>query len=53
MENVGGDVVRCLEVVYPDADVNIEIINRWEDIHNKCMAKAGYRLAALLNDIFK
>lgn len=53
VENVGGDVVRCLEVVYPDADVNIEIINRWEDIHNKCMAKAGYRLAALLNDIFK
>ena len=52
-ENVGEDVVRCLEVFYPDAPVKIEMINRYEDVHNKCMAKAGYRLAALLNDIFK
>lgn len=52
-ENVGEDVVRCLEVVNPEAKVEVETTNRYEDIHNKCMAKAGYRLAALLNDIFK
>ena len=52
-ENVGEDVVRCLEVFYPDASVKVEMVNRYEDVHNKCMAKAGYRLAALLNDIFK
>jgi hypothetical protein len=53
-ENVGEDVVRCLEVVYPGVElITVEVHNRYEDIHNKCMAKAGYRLAALLNDIFK
>lgn len=53
-ENVGEDVVRCLEVVYPGVVlITVELHNRYEDIHNKCMAKAGYRLAALLNDIFK
>lgn len=52
VENVGEDVVRCLEVIYPGAEVKSEIINRYEDIHNRCMAKAGYRLAKLLNDIF-
>lgn len=52
-ENVGEDVVRCLEVVNPEIQVTVETVNRFEDIHNKCMAKAGYRLAALLNDIFK
>jgi hypothetical protein len=41
-------------VVYPGVElITVEVHNRYEDIHNKCMAKAGYRLAALLNDIFK
>lgn len=52
-ENVGEDVVRCLEVIYPDAMLKTEIAHRYEAIHDKCMAKAGYRLAALLNSIFK
>ena len=52
-ENVGEDVVRCLEVIYPNALIKTEIEHRYEDINDKCMAKAGYRLAALLNEIFK
>ena len=53
-ENVGEDIVCCLEVIYPGVElITVEIHNRYEDIHNKCMAKAGYRLAALLNGIFK
>ena len=51
-ENVGEDVVRCLEVIYPNALIKTEIEHRYEDINDKCMAKAGYRLAALLNEIF-
>lgn len=51
-ENVGEDVVRCLKVIYPDVLIPTEIEHRYEDINDKCMAKAGYRLAALLNDIF-
>ena len=53
VENVGEDVVRSLEVFYPDALVKTEMINRYEDLNDKCMAKAGFRLAALLNEIFK
>ena len=53
VENIGEDVVTCLGVMSPNARVSIEDKERLEDIHNKCMAKAGYRLAALLNDIFK
>ena len=53
VENVGEDVVTCLGVMSPNARVSIEDKERMEDIHNRCMAKAGYRLAALLNDIFK
>ena len=51
-ENVGEDVVRCLEVVYPNAEVSPIDQNNYEYLYDKCMAKAGYRLAALLNDIF-
>ena len=52
-ENVGEDVVYCLKEIYPEAEVTNETVYRYEDINNRCMAKAGYRLAALLNDIFK
>ena len=52
-ENVGEDVVRCLKVIYPDVLIPTEIEHRYEDINDKCMAKAGYRLAALLNAIFE
>lgn len=52
-ENVGEDVVRCLEVVSPSAEVSMTDYNNYEYLYDKCMAKAGYRLAALLNDIFK
>ena len=51
-ENVGEDVVRCLEVISPNVLVKTEIEHRYENINDKCMAKAGYRLAALLNEIF-
>ena len=53
VENVGEDAVHCLEKITADAVIPTELVNRYEDIHNKCMAKAGYRLSALLNDIFK
>ena len=52
-ENVGEDVVRCLEVVYPGAEVSMTDYNNYEYLYDKCIAKAGFRLAALLNDIFK
>ena len=53
VENVGQDVVFGLGVFSPNALISAEDKERMEDIHNRCMAKAGYRLAALLNDIFK
>ena len=53
VENVGKDVVFGLGVFTPNAAISVENKERMEDIHNRCMAKAGYRLAALLNDIFK
>lgn len=52
-ENVGEDVVRCLEVISPGTEVSMTDYNNYEYLYDKCMAKAGYRLAALLNDIFK
>lgn len=51
-ENVGEDVVRSLEVFSPDALIKSEMVHRYEALHDKCMAKAGYRLAAILNEIF-
>lgn len=51
-ENVGEDVVRSLAVFYPDALIKSEMVHRYETLHDKCMVKAGYRLAALLNEIF-
>ena len=42
-----------LDEVYPNAEVSMISVNNYEYLFDKCMAKAGYRLAALLNDIFK
>ena len=53
VENVGEDVVRALETFQPGAVVPAQMNERQEPVHERCMAKAGYRLAALLNDIFK
>ena len=53
LENVCKDVIYTLGIFSPNALLSSEEKERMEDIHNKCMAKAGYRLAALLNDIFK
>lgn len=36
----------------PDATIRTEIINAYEVIHEKCLARAGCHLAVLLNDIF-
>ena len=52
-ENVGEDVVRALKDFPMGQSVPTNIIQRYEEVHVKCMAKASYRLAALLNDIFK
>ena len=53
VENVGEDVVRALETFQPGAVVPAQMNERQEYVHNRCMAKAAYRLAALLNEIFK
>ena len=53
VENVGEDVVRTLETFQPGATVPAQMNERQEYVHNRCMAKAAYRLAALLNEIFK
>lgn len=53
VENAGEDVVRALEDFYSDNEIPIKITMQYEYLHTKCMAKAAYRLAALLNDIFK
>ena len=53
VENVGEDVVRALETFQPGAVVPAQMNERQEPVHERCMAKAAYRLAALLNDIFK
>ena len=52
-ENVGEDVVRALKDFQPGESVRTKVIQLYEYNHVKCMAKASYRLAALLNDIFK
>ncbi len=53
VENGGEDVVRALAHFNTGELVANQTIHRHEYNHTKCMAKAGYRLAALLNDIFK
>ena len=53
VENVGEDVIRTLEVYKPEETIPTQTIQTYEFLHTKCMAKAAYRLAALLNDIFK
>ncbi len=53
LENVGEDVLFGLGIFSPNRAISVEEKERMEDIHNKCIAKASYRLAALLNDIFR
>lgn len=49
-----GRVTRsALEGMETDVVLNRKEINLHEAYHEQCLAKAGYRLAALLNDIFK
>ena len=52
-ENSGEDVVRALQYFNTGEPVPTNVIQRHEFNHTKCMAKAAYRLAALLNEIFK
>ena len=51
--NVGEDVIRALKDISNGETVPTNVIQTYEFLHTKCMVKAGYRLAALLNDIFK
>ena len=53
VENCGEDVVRALKDFNTGAIVPITVNHTYEFNHTKCMAKAAYRLAALLNEIFK
>ena len=52
-ENSGEDVMRALPYFNTGEPVPTHVIQLHEFNHTKCMAKAAYRLAALLNDIFK
>ena len=53
VENGGEDVLRALEHFNNGEPVPAQVTNSHEYNHTRCMAKAAYRLAALLNDIFK
>ncbi len=53
VENGGEDVVRAIKALNTGAPVPTQVVLTHEFNHTKCMAKAAYRLAALLNDIFK
>ena len=53
VENGGEDVVRALKYFNTGEPVPTHVIQLHEFNHTKCMAKAAYRLAALLNEIFK
>lgn len=53
VENGGEDVVRALPYFNTKELVPTQTVQIQEYNHTKCVAKAGYRLAALLNDIFK
>lgn len=53
VENGGEDVVRALPHLHTTELIPTQVIQLYEFNHTKCMAKAGYRLAALLNDVFK
>ena len=53
VENGGEDVVRALPHFNTTELVPTQVVQLHEYNHTKCVAKAGYRLAALLNDIFK
>lgn len=44
---------KALEGMDEDVVINRKQLNLFESTHEQCIAKAGYRLAALLNDIFK
>ncbi len=56
VEQGGRDVLYALKDFYTGGngdEVRIKVVLQYEYLHTKCLAKAGYRLAALLNDIFK
>ena len=53
VENGGEDVVRALQHFNTKELVPTQVVQIHEYNHTRCVAKAGYRLAALLNDIFK
>lgn len=56
VEEGGRDVLYALKDFYTGGngdEVRIKVLLNYEYLHTKCLAKAGYRLAALLNDIFK
>ena len=51
------DMARQCILVYrwasPDCELSLEAVNGLEPVQDLCLARAGFRLAALLNDIFK
>ena len=56
VEQGGREVLCALKDFYTGGngdEIRVKVIMEYEYVHTKCLAKAGYRLAALLNDIFK
>lgn len=51
--DMGQTTRAALEGMEKDVVLNRKQLNLFESYHERCLAKAGYRLAALLNDIFK
>lgn len=51
--DMGQTTRTALEGMEADVVINRKQLNLFEAYHERCLAKAGYRLAALLNDIFR
>ena len=51
--DMGNLVAPIYEWAKPDVYMSREHLNRLERLNDKCMARAGYRLAGLLNSIFE
>ena len=51
--DMGSECRWLHERIKPDSTINSELKCRLENVNDRCVAKAGLRLGALLNDIFK
>lgn len=53
VEEMGREARPLIEYIQPEEILDNATSFNWERVHERCVAKAAVRLAALLNDIFK